>query len=370
MLLLAVACYLYAQRHEKVTASDENAFRMVWVGDTLLGANGRKVLAQHPPIWPFERVADLISGDYLIGNAEGPITTDRKPYFEWQTWNYNAPLYQADLLAQLGFDAMGLANNHLLDRGPNGVNDTREHLQRSGVATFGAGTIDEAREPLLVATPHGTVGVVAFSVDHHGHFLANDETLGLRPLQRAAYDDGIHLARSQGAKWLVAYVHWGENYSEVTREQKNQARDLVAAGFDLVVGHHPHVVQEVENIDGVYVFYSLGNFVFSTGGRFTPEHPGRGLVLHSLLGAQGFERFELHCLITDNREVNYQPRPCSGKTSREVFSKLGPDIEIHGKVGVILAHASMFSHSSTELGATKPGASANDSKEFELTAVR
>ena len=303
----------------------------------MLGANGSKELDSHPPQWPFEKVRSLISADYAIGNAEGPISSRKKRHFAKQKWHYNAPVYQADVLAEVGFRAMGLANNHLLDRGPKGVRDTFRALERVGIVAFGAGTTPQAAAPLILETPYGKVGVVAFSVDHRGRFLSSESDIGLRPLAKTEFERGVKSAREEGAKWVVAFVHWGSNYAAVNDSQRRQARELVAAGVDLVIGHHPHVVQKVERIDGVLVFYSLGNFVFSTTGRFTLEHQGRGLVVRSVLGPSGFDRFELRCIVTDNLAVNFQPVPCDQATSENLMRELGEQVEMRGLVGTISA---------------------------------
>src|SRR5690606_14157316 len=121
-------------------------------------------------------------------------------------------------------------------------------------------------------------------------------------------DRARRAARRVGADHTVAYVHWGPNYGHVSGSQRVFARQLAEAGFDLVVGHGAHVVQPAERICGTTVFYSLGNFVFGTPGRFSREFPGHGLVLVSHLGPDGFGAFELRCIRTDNRDVGYRPQ--------------------------------------------------------------
>lgn len=308
--------------------------RWTWVGDTLVAGDGAKVLRKHEPAWPFAKVRSLIQGDYAIANVEGPITADTAQYFPDQKWNYNAPPHMAKSLADIGIDAVSLGNNHLLDRGPDGVADTLKHLSQVGIATFGAGVTSEAERPHFVDTRHGKVAIVAFSVDKPRD-RASAEQIGVIPLNAKNFERGHRLAKEGGARFVVAYPHWGRNYSAVNKTQRRLAKQLVEIGYDLVVGHHPHVPQRVERIDDVFVFYSLGNFVFSTRGRYSKEHPGRGLVLHSELDANGFVRFELTCILTDNRTVKYQPRPCEAKDSEEMMARLGSEVRFVDGVGVV-----------------------------------
>ncbi len=314
------------------------AHRIAFFGDILLGADGRKVLRDHPEDWPFAQVRMLIErADTRIGNAEGPITERARPHFRKQRWHYAAPPYQAAVLAKLGFHALGLANNHALDRGPEGIRDTYRFLKDAGVAPFGAGgDLDEARRPFAFETPHGRVAVIGLGKDASRRLAATRKRAGIHELSFENARFAAQRAREDGARWLVAYVHWGENYQDVVPEQRDAAKFLAELGYDLVVGHHAHVVQGAERIAGRFVFYSLGNFVFTTKGRFTEQQPGRGLILTAELGPRGFSRFELACLVTDNRTVSYQPRACSASEASLLWTRLGAPFVAHGERAEIL----------------------------------
>jgi len=317
------------------TAATE-CFEIVWTGDILLASAAQRRLDEHGYSYPFEHVASLIDADYSIGNAEGPITEQERPAFRNQKWSYNAQPEAAAALGALGFDALGLANNHLWDRGRQGIEDTIRYLDEAGVETFGAGiNRAEAERPLLIATPHGTLAVVGFGAAWSEIYPALKNRPGLIPLDAAAARRGHELATAAGARWVVAYVHWGRNYSDVTEPQPRHAALLVEAGYDLVVGHHSHTAQTLERIDGVPVLYSLGNFAFGTSGRFKEAYPGHGLVARGFVGPDGFAGLELSCIETDNRIVRYQPRPCSTELAAQVFERVAPDAEIRDGVAWI-----------------------------------
>ncbi len=316
--------------------SDAPAFRILWLGDTLLADAAEPHLVANGYAWAFDRLRPRPDADYVIANAEGPITARTEPHDPSQRWSYAARPEAARALAAESVSAVGLANNHALDRGPSGLADTASHLGAAGVASFGAGAdLDEALRPLIVETPHGRVGVVAFGQGGGVRANAGEARPGIAVLTRCNAAEGVQRAREAGARWVVAFVHWGVNYTGVLHSQRAQAALLAGAGYDLAVGHGPHVAQPVEVVDGMPVLYSLGNWVFGTPGRFTPDAPGYGLMATTAFGPDGLEALRLRCIRTDNDEVGFQPRPCTAAQADNVLRALHADIAIEDGVGVL-----------------------------------
>jgi poly-gamma-glutamate capsule biosynthesis protein CapA/YwtB (metallophosphatase superfamily) len=302
---------------------DFTPYQIVFVGDILIGDAAQPLLDENGYFWPFEHLSEVLAGDYLIGNGEAPVTTIEEPWDADQRWSYNAQPEAAEALAQAGFDALGYSNNHALDRGAAGLADTITNLAANSLEFFGAGLdSQQAAAPLLLETPYGLVGVVALSEDWGADRTAETDQAGSIPLTKASIRAGYRLAEDAGADWIVAYVHWGTNYADISQQQRRWARDFTNAGYDLVIGHGAHSLQQIEILDGIPVFYSLGNFVFNTPGRFSEEFPGFGLVVSASLGPNGFYQAELRCLQTDNQIVSFQPQPCSPQQALEVFSSL------------------------------------------------
>ena len=286
---------------------------VVWAGDILLADAALPTLQAEGYDHPFEHVQHLLdAGDVVIGNAEGPITEIEEAWNSGQQWNYNALPEAAQALADAGFDALSLANNHLNDRGPEGIADTLGHLDDVGVAAFGGGMdLSEARAPFVFASPMGLVAVFGFGKPSNWVDPATPTQPGQLLLNATNANAAISVAEELGVAYTVAFPHWGANYSDVSNTQRNQARILIDAGFDLIVGHGPHNEQgDVEEIDGVPVLWSLGNFTFGTPGRFDDEFPGVGLVATTTFGAGGLEGIELACIVTDNSVVAFQPWEC------------------------------------------------------------
>ena len=115
----------------------------------------------------------------------------------------------------------------------------------------------------------------------------------------------------------------GPELAGVTEDQRLAAQLLADAGYDLVIGHHPHIVQEVEILDGMPVLYSLGNLAFGTPGRFEAGAEGYGLIARTGFGPNGRMDIRLDCIVTDNEIVEFQPEPCAAAEARRLFSQLG-----------------------------------------------
>jgi hypothetical protein len=286
---------------------------IVWLGDTMLGDAAADSLARHGYGWALREVVPLLSGGFVVANAEAPFTTRTQALDLRQPWNYNTDPAALPALRSAGVRALGLANNHAMDRGAEGIRDTYEHARRAGVVAFGAGMNEaEAERPFLIRSPVGTVGVVALANPYGRSRSASRRGAGTLATTRARIRRGYRLARSAGADWVVAYVHWGENYADVTAEQRLTARLFAEEGYTLVVGHHPHVVQPLQVVGATPVIYSLGNFVFGARGRFDAfGKPGIGLILTSRFSRRGLARLVLRCIVTDNRRVGFRPRPCT-----------------------------------------------------------
>jgi poly-gamma-glutamate capsule biosynthesis protein CapA/YwtB (metallophosphatase superfamily) len=310
---------------------------VVFAGDILLGDAGAELFRTRGFAHAFAYLRPLLVGDYVVGNAEGPITARTGQPNPEQRWSYAADPRTAATLREVGFSALGLANNHASDRGPEGLQDTLSHLERAGIEGFGAGA-DEvtALRPLWIETPFGRVAVMGMATPTLYAAEARSAEPGIAVVTLERTLRVAKEARAAGARWLVAYVHWGENYRGVTAQQREVARLFADAGFDLVVGHHPHVVQPVERVGATWVLFSLGNLAFSTPGRFDKfDIPGYGLVARAYFGAGGIEAVELRCILTDNEVVRFQPRPCAAREASFVLGGLGDGVALRGEVGVL-----------------------------------
>ena len=191
-----------------------------------------------------------------------------------------------------GVDVVSLANNHALDWGPKALLDTVARLDAAGIAHAGAGAdLGAARAPALLKTASGTVAVLAYTQILPEGFAAGADRAGVNP---GRGDRGRLLAditaASKRADWVVVSFHWGIEYTgHASREQRELAHDAVDAGADVVLGHHPHVLQGLELYRNKLIAYSLGDFVFDHYSRAT----GEAVVLELEMPSAGTPSFRL-----------------------------------------------------------------------------
>lgn len=324
-----------ADCHDQEPCASLPPFEAMWLGDTLLGDAAQSSLDSFGYIWPFLNLEGSLEADWIVINAEAPITTIDEPWDPEQTWSYNSQPEAAAAFADMGIDACGLSNNHAMDRGGEGISDTILHLEANGIDWFGAGLDEEqAREPLMLETPWATWGVIGLGRSWGSARTATADQPGTLAFSVEEIEASRDLAWARGADFVAAFVHWGRNYTNVQSSQRDWAAAFALAGYDMVIGHGPHREQEIELVDGMPVAWSVGNFIFGTPGRFTSEFPGYALMLTTDLGPAGVEAFRIRCIRTDNDDVSFQPEPCAPDEASIVLEALHPDLVMDGDLGV------------------------------------
>ena len=229
-----------------------------------LDANGN-------PDYPYEEVRNIISGADLAVGTFNATMSDASPHTGCiSTYVLVGSPNNADALARAGFDVMSVATNHIKNCNSNTCGDraffdTQANLQRVGILPVGAGkNLAEAMQPVVVTVNGFRFGFVSLGQIEPMAFAGQDSP-GIAVLNEENLRSAIAAAR-QVSDVVIAMPHWGpEDVPVPNWSQRNLARVAVEAGADLVVGNHTHVIQAVQEIDGVKVFYGLGNFVFDQG---------------------------------------------------------------------------------------------------------
>lgn len=317
-----------------VAAEPDDQWTLQFLGDTMLGDGAQPLLDAHGYDLPFKEVAHLLTGDFVVANAEGPISNQTQPANPGKTYSYNSDPQAAGAIQRAGIDAIGLGNNHSSDMGPDGLAETIRHTKAAGLLSFGAGaTLAEAERPLVVRSEIGSVGIISLG-EHFGKSTkATVDNSGTVVLSPVTIQRGYDLARAAGADWVVAYVHWGDNYEDTTPQQRYWAQMFVDAGYDLVVGTGPHVAAAIEFVDSVPVAYSIGNFVFGTPGRYKSfGQDGIGLTLSVELNRSAPAVLAVQCIVTDNLVTDFLALPCSDEQAKGVFPRINPNLEVSGNV--------------------------------------
>ncbi len=214
-----------------------------------------------------EVVDYLNASDILLINNEFSIGTRGEP-LSGKTWTFQASPDSIQIHKDLGADIVSLANNHVYDYGEIGFYDTLDYLEQAGMPVVGAGrNLDEAKQAQYFIVNGIKIGIIAASRAEKVYFtpVATEDSAGIMGTYESAdFLDAIREADAQ-CDILIAYVHWGtENSVKLETAQKRMAKEYIDAGVDAVVGGHTHCVQGMEFYNGKPIFYSVGNFWFSS----------------------------------------------------------------------------------------------------------
>ena len=268
--------------------------------------------------YPFDLVKGaFVSDDITVINFEGTLTDSTKHLDK--TFYFRGPPAYAKILPGASIEAANLANNHSLDYLQTGYEDTVKHLTDAGVAVTAEG------QPLTLNVGEKAIPVVMLSANLVG--VDRDE-----PVETLMEE----IKQYKNDRTIVAVnLHWGaEGLSWPEKWQRDAAHRLIDAGADLIVGHHPHVIQGIEIYNGKYIAYSLGNFAF--GGNAYANAP-LTFILRARLTAdengtarvEGISMLPCRTTSTGTKVNNYQPMLCFGRDGDGIYSeliRLGRDI--------------------------------------------
>ncbi|ACM19551.1 poly-gamma-glutamate capsule biosynthesis protein, putative [Geotalea daltonii FRC-32] len=288
------------------------------VGDIMLAGKGGAALERMGYDYPFAAtVAALKAGDLAMGNLETPITSGGLE-FKDKSYRFKAVPQAAAALKRAGFRVLTMANNHMLDYGTDGLLDTIYHLDKQGIKHSGAGkSLTEARREAIIDCNGNRIAFLSYSLTYPAEFFATGMRAGTAPGYPSYYEKDISRIRAN-ADYVIVSFHWGkEGAATPKRYQVSTARRAVEAGADLVIGHHPHVLQGIESYRNGLIFYSLGNFAFGSLSR----NSDRSIIARITLD-RGIKEAELIPINVLNHEVRFQPAILKGKRGKDVIERI------------------------------------------------
>jgi poly-gamma-glutamate capsule biosynthesis protein CapA/YwtB (metallophosphatase superfamily) len=278
-------------------------------GDVMLDRGVAGSISEEDPSAPFAGVRDVLAAaDIALVNLECAVSDLGSP--EPKAYTFRAPPLAARSVAFAGIDAVALANNHALDYGPAALLDTIDRLGAEGVAAAGAGPdLEAALRPAILERGGVRVAILSFAdvPSEAGYDMRAWEAGRGRPGIAWATPEAVRAsveAAAESADAVIVMFHYGAEYgSEPLEAQRGISRIAIDAGAVLVIGSHPHVLQEVEEYGGGLIAYSLGNFVFDGfDGRsnetailrvtLTPAGIGGWELLPAFIGYDGLPRLE------------------------------------------------------------------------------
>ena len=240
---------------------------MVSVGDIMYHSTQIKQTNAHPSGYDFHDSMALTkpyfeAADITIGNYES-TSTDTQEYRGYPT--FNTPVESIDAIADAGFDILSTINNHTLDSGKQGLIDTYNSILDRNMIPLGTKTSPDIESLKVIEKKGIKLGFLAYTYGYNGldGYLSEEEhQYMVSPMDEERMEKEIKSSVEAGNDLTVVMVHWGEEYhSKPSASQREFAQKMVDWGADIILGSHPHVVQEHEMIGDAYVIYSMGNYI-------------------------------------------------------------------------------------------------------------
>ena len=264
----------------------EEQLRISFTGDVLLDRGVRKEIERKGIDFLFEDVAPIFhASDAVVINLECPITDTISPIHK--KYIFRADSEWTSALSKNGVTHAALANNHSMDQGRRGLESTYYHLINSGITPLGYGENQtSACQPTLFSKKGIEVALFNSVLLPLENWVYLEDKPGVC---QATIEDLCSEIRQLKIKNSACYVlvvlHWGVEYQqEPTLQQRREARQLIDAGADGIIGHHPHVIQKEEIYKNKPIFYSLGNFIFD---QSTPSTT-KSVIVELVFGKKDF----------------------------------------------------------------------------------
>jgi poly-gamma-glutamate synthesis protein (capsule biosynthesis protein) len=294
----------------------EESKTLLFTGDIMLDRGVEKLIDKYNLNYPFEKIKNALKGtDFVVGNLEGPISANPVE-FDAKSLKFCFRKEVASVIKDMHFNVLSLANNHAYDLGYSGLAETRSILRSAGIATVG----DSLNIESSTVLKEDDIVFIAFNLIQK---FNEGEILKI-----------IRKTRQQNpTEFIVLILHWGEEYSPHSYEwEQILAHHFIDNGADLIIGTHPHVVQDIElyhsdtrNKDAL-IFYSLGNFIFDQ--YFSGEtQEGLMVALEISKDAQKYTLIPVKLPTSQSQLMNFEEkesflRKLSEKSSNNLKNKI------------------------------------------------
>lgn len=234
----------------------------LFFGDMMFDRGVKELMRKNSQDYTLLKIRPLLKGvDKVIANLEGPAVANPQDFGDHaMTFNFDAEILP--VLQQANFSILSLANNHVLNQSRSGFFETQKLLRQNKIDYFGD-PIGCEESSILVKENLVFVGL-------NKTFPANCSDQEISQLIK-------NIKSKYPENFVIANMHWGNEYQTVnSKVQQNLAHLMIDNGADLIIGHHPHVVQNIEEYGNKLIFYSLGNFIFD---QYFSENTQQGLAV-------------------------------------------------------------------------------------------
>ncbi len=273
----------------------------------------------------------LSGADLTLANFENPVIRDSVYHPDATT--FTGDLRLMPVLDQAGIDGVTLGNNHILDAGTTGLDETMGHLDDAGIAHAGAGMdLAQARKPMIFDVGGTKIGVLSYmGVPNYDWAWATESAPGTAPLLQNLMEEDIKRLRPK-VDLVVVSPHWGIEYMATPEpEQVDLAHAAVDAGADIFVGGHAHWPKGIEMYKGKPIYYGVGNFLLDQS--WSEETSTAIFADVTLYGDDVVQTRPVPFIILDRAQPNFlTPRGGGNRALRNVYAaSLGPEFESYGR---------------------------------------
>ena len=289
------------------------------VGDLMMSSWIIDFVKENDVHYPFDSTrAMLTSADIAIANLEAPLTAVGER-FEDKKYTFKVPPHFVEGIAGAGIDVVTIANNHIVDFGCLGIEQTIETLTAAEIKACGAGANRQwACAPAFIDVDNIRVAFVGFSMTYPDEFWATADSCGTcYPTEKVMVEVLAECERQ--ADFTVVSFHWSsEKRVEPRQYQIDFGHRVIDLGADLVLGHHPHVLQGIELYKGKLIAYSLGNYVFASYSNTVRT----SMILKTKIDPGGLVLAKVAPINVHNASINFQPTMLKGRQKQAVLDEL------------------------------------------------
>jgi poly-gamma-glutamate capsule biosynthesis protein CapA/YwtB (metallophosphatase superfamily) len=297
--------------------------KIVFVGDVMLGGILSSGIKKYKNIFLSDEVRESLKADVVFCNLES-VLSDKGIPLEKNKILLQAKEGSIELLKSAGFNAVSLANNHIMDFGYNSLLKTIKLLKKNNIKYTGAGAnLSEACKPIFFEKDNLRIGLIAYATPEtwggwgqrknqtHKEWIAGKNKPGVALFNLKLIEKEISMAKKK-SDFLIVSLYWGEEYKRFPRpEIVSEARKMIDMGADLIIGDHPHILQGYEKYHNGMIFYSLSNFLF-------PAYHDRKENLLKYWPYRNRQGLIVQCEILKNKTASYKLIPVIQKKHKPI----------------------------------------------------
>jgi poly-gamma-glutamate synthesis protein (capsule biosynthesis protein) len=273
LLLLTFFSYLYSE----ILTKPRNT-KILVAGDAMFNWGLRETRKKRGNFSPVDGLTRLFEEvDFRMINLETPVSDSIEDVDSDKAYVFNARVEDLNLLKRIQVDLVFLANNHSMDYGKKGFEDTIKNLKEQNFLFAGMGkNAKEAFSPKRINVRGSEFQVLSVSDIGESRLFATESSPGIAGLNIKRLKSILN--ENKNTPHLLA-IHWGVEYNPFpTKLQIKQAHELIDSGYHVIIGHHPHIPQGVEKYKKGLILYSLGNFIFGSRNQYLNHN--LAVILH------------------------------------------------------------------------------------------